>query len=82
MNNPFGPTVLNPVLDRLLESRAAKCYIVYINPLHRRECFDTRPQLRYKAEEPEYAVDGHRRRGNVSMADLSGCTHRVGKDDL
>lgn len=54
--NPFGPAVLNPVLDRLLASSAARCYIVYINPVHRRECFDTRPQLRCIAEHPEYAV--------------------------
>ena len=53
--NPFGPTVLNPVLDRLLESRPAKCYIVYINPVHR-QCFDTRPELRYLAENKGYAV--------------------------
>jgi SAM-dependent methyltransferase len=54
--NPFGPTVLDPVLDHLLESRPAKCYIVYINPVHRRQCFDTRPQLRCLAEDTEYAV--------------------------
>jgi SAM-dependent methyltransferase len=30
--NPFGPTVLNPVLDHLLESTTAKCYVIYVNP--------------------------------------------------
>ncbi|HXN51072.1 MAG TPA: class I SAM-dependent methyltransferase [Candidatus Acidoferrum sp.] len=54
--NPFGPTVLNPVLDHLLESRHAKCYIVYINPVHRQQCFDTRPHLQYVAGETGYAI--------------------------
>jgi predicted RNA methylase len=54
--NPFGPTVLNPVLDHLLESATAKCYVVYINPVHRRQCFDSRPQLQYAAGDSEYAI--------------------------
>jgi SAM-dependent methyltransferase len=54
--NPFGPAVLNPVLDHLLESRPTNCYIVYINPVHRQQCFDTRPQLRVLADDTEYAV--------------------------
>jgi len=54
--NPFGPTVLNPVLDHLLESATAKCYVVYVNPVHRRQCFDSRPQLQYLAGDSEYAI--------------------------
>ena len=54
--NPFGPTVLNPVLDHLLESATAKCYVVYVNPVHRRQCFDSRPQLQYAAGDSEYAI--------------------------
>jgi predicted RNA methylase len=54
--NPFGPTVLNPVLDHLLESATAKCYVMYVNPVHRSQCFDSRPQLQYLAGDVEYAI--------------------------
>lgn len=54
--NPFGPSVLDPVLDRLLASTNAKCYIVYVNPVHRRQCFDSRPRLRYVSGGPDYAI--------------------------
>jgi predicted RNA methylase len=56
LSNPFGPTVLNPVLDRLLESATAKCYVVYLNPIHRRQCFDPRTQLRYLTGALGYAI--------------------------
>jgi predicted RNA methylase len=54
--NPFGPTVLNPVLDHLLESATAKCYVVYVNPVHRSQCIDPRPELQYLASASEYAI--------------------------
>jgi predicted RNA methylase len=54
--NPFGPAVLNPVLDHLLESATAKCYVVYVNPVHRSQCFDPRPQLQYLAGASEYGI--------------------------
>jgi predicted RNA methylase len=54
--NPFGPTVMDPVLDRLLAATNAKCYLVYVNPIHRRQCFDTRPRLRCVSASPEYAI--------------------------
>jgi predicted RNA methylase len=33
--NPFGPSVLNAVLDHLLEANTRESYVVYVNPLHR-----------------------------------------------
>ena len=54
--DPFGPSVLDPVLDRLLASTNAKCYIVYVNPVHRRQCFDSRQRLRYVSGGPDYAI--------------------------
>jgi SAM-dependent methyltransferase len=54
--NPFSPSVLAPVLDRLQESAISKCYIVYVNPVHRRQCFDARPRLQYITGGPDYAI--------------------------
>jgi predicted RNA methylase len=54
--NPFGPAVLNPVLNHLLQSQREKCYIVYINPLHRWLSFDARPELQILATAPHYAI--------------------------
>jgi predicted RNA methylase len=54
--NPFGPTVMDPVLDRLLAATSTKCYIVYVNPIHRRQCFDNRPRLQHITGGPEYAI--------------------------
>jgi predicted RNA methylase len=54
--NPFGPSVLDAVLDRLPASTNAKCYIVYVNPVHRRQCFDTRPRLQYVSGGTDYAI--------------------------
>jgi predicted RNA methylase len=34
--NPFGALVLRPVLDRLLATQTAECFLIYVNPLHRR----------------------------------------------
>jgi len=54
--NPFGPTVMNAVLDKLLRSTTSACYVIYVNPVHRRQCFDTRPQLQNLTSEGEYAI--------------------------
>lgn len=54
--NPFGPTVMEPVLDHVLAANNSKCYIVYVKPVHRRQCFDTRPRLRYLSGGPDYAI--------------------------
>jgi SAM-dependent methyltransferase len=54
--NPFGPAVLNPVLNHLLQSQREKFYIVYINPLHRWLSLDARPELQILATAPLYAI--------------------------
>lgn len=44
MYNPFGPSVLEPVVNRLLEAQIADCFLIYLNPLHRR-CLDNKPRI-------------------------------------
>jgi hypothetical protein len=56
--NPFGPDVLNPVLDNLLASQIAAssvCYVIYVNPEYR-ECLDQRPQISSFDVQPLYAI--------------------------
>ena len=33
--NPFGPSVLGPVLNRLLKAPISECFLIYVNPQHR-----------------------------------------------
>jgi predicted RNA methylase len=42
LNNPFGPRVLNRVLDHLLERNTRHSYVLYVYPIHR-HCLDGRP---------------------------------------
>jgi predicted RNA methylase len=42
LNNPFGPRVLNRVVDHLLETNTRDSYVLYVHPLHR-HCLDGRP---------------------------------------
>jgi SAM-dependent methyltransferase len=42
LNNPFGPRVLNCVLDHLLETNTRDSYLLYVYPLHR-HCLEGRP---------------------------------------
>jgi SAM-dependent methyltransferase len=44
LNNPFGPRVLNRVLDHLSETNTRDSYVLYVHPLHR-HCLDGRPGL-------------------------------------
>ncbi len=55
-NNPFGPPVLNPVLDTLLETDTTTCYCVYVNPKHAAECLDHRPQLQCLTRNSNYVI--------------------------
>jgi hypothetical protein len=57
--NPFGPSVLNVVLDNLLNASLntpiSECYVVYVNPIHR-HCFENRPQMQLLIGNPDYAI--------------------------
>jgi predicted RNA methylase len=70
--NPFGPTVMNPVLDNLLAKISAKCYVVYVNPVRRQQCFDSRSQLRLLRGELGYAIWTASPRRELLMADVDG----------
>jgi predicted RNA methylase len=68
--NPFGPTVMNPVLDNLLGATSAKCYVVYVNPVRRQECFDNRSEFRLLRGEVGYAIWTAAPRSQLFMADV------------
>ena len=70
--NPFGPTVMNPVLDNLLGTINAKCYVVYVNPTRRQQCFDNRSELRLLRGEPGYAIWTVAPRRELFMPDVDG----------
>lgn len=53
--NPFGPTVLSPVLDRLLATQTTECFLIYVNPLHRR-LIDDYPRMQQLAANRGSAV--------------------------
>ena len=53
--NPFGPEVLNPVLDNLLTAQTGVRYVVYINPKHSK-CLEDRTGMHCVAGEMNYEV--------------------------
>jgi SAM-dependent methyltransferase len=53
--NPFGPSVLMPVIDHLLEQHTEECYIIYVNPLHR-HCIDGRRRVTELTSNREAAI--------------------------
>ena len=53
--NPFGATILKRVFDHLVEVAPMNCYILYVNPLHRK-CIDDHPGAELLPSQPGTAA--------------------------